>query len=255
MSFMSQIRRAPAQSSRSSDEVVVENFPECDFGGYTRYDGTVEFYTRIASILKSTDHVLDFGAGRGCGLEDPSAYRRSLRQLRGRCAHVEGCDVDRAVFQNPLLDGASLVQDGALQYPDASFDLIIADWVFEHIETPESVIPELMRVLKPGGCIFARTPNKWGYVSFAARFLPGSLLKYIQPERLDEDVFPKCYEMNSKRQLDRLFNDNATIVVHTMKTEPTYFFGSNLVFRMMKALHELTPSPFQPFLMVMIRKN
>ena len=57
---------------------------------------------RLTQFFRPTD-VLDFGAGRGEHiLDDVIEYRRRLCNLRGRCAHVEGCDVDEVVLTNPF---------------------------------------------------------------------------------------------------------------------------------------------------------
>ena len=64
-------------------------------------------------------------------------------------------------------------------------------------------------MLKPGGWICARTPNRWGLISVAARAVPNRLhvatLRRLQPGRLAEDVFPTRYAMNTQRDLGRLF--------------------------------------------------
>ncbi|MGO9101812.1 hypothetical protein [Mycobacterium sp.] len=57
--------------------------------------------------------------------------------------------------------------------------------MFEHIEDPEWLARELLRIVKPGGLIAAFTPNKFGYFAVAARMVPnrrhvGALSK-IQP--------------------------------------------------------------------------
>jgi 2-polyprenyl-3-methyl-5-hydroxy-6-metoxy-1,4-benzoquinol methylase len=40
-------------------------YPERRFGGFSRVDGTIAFYTRIAGLLNETTRVLDIGCGRG----------------------------------------------------------------------------------------------------------------------------------------------------------------------------------------------
>ena len=39
--------------------------PESALGGYTAYDGTIEFYGRIKALITPEMRVVDFGAGRG----------------------------------------------------------------------------------------------------------------------------------------------------------------------------------------------
>jgi SAM-dependent methyltransferase len=141
-------------------------YPEVGARGFSRVDGTVEFYNRVNALIKSDSVVVDFGAGRGAALrEDPARWRRVLRNLRGKCRRVIGIDVDDAVFLNPGLDEAIIIQPGGpIPMPEASVDFIVSDCVFEHISDPEAVCRELDRVLKPGGWLCAH-PKSLGLYS------------------------------------------------------------------------------------------
>ena len=87
--------------------------PESGAGGFSAIDGTVIFYTRIAALLRPETTVLDLGAGRGrAHVDDPVSFRRSLMDLRGRCAKVIGADPDPAVLANPSLDEAVVTPEG-----------------------------------------------------------------------------------------------------------------------------------------------
>jgi len=140
-------------------------FPETAAGGYSRVDGTVEFYGRVNALLQPHMTVLDFGAGRGAGIQDDLVpYRRSLRTLKGKCKRVIGVDVDDAVVGNPGLDESYVIEPGGrIPLENESVELIVSDATFEHITDPSPVTKELDRVLKPGGWLCARTPNRWGY--------------------------------------------------------------------------------------------
>lgn len=50
-------------------------YPESGAGGFSRVDGTVEFYTRVNALLSPDAVVVDLGAGRGKQSEDPVAFR------------------------------------------------------------------------------------------------------------------------------------------------------------------------------------
>jgi len=57
-------------------------YPESKFGDFTDIDFTIRFYTRINSLIKQTDIVLDIGCGRGALIDDKIEYRRNLRILK-----------------------------------------------------------------------------------------------------------------------------------------------------------------------------
>lgn len=235
-------------------------YPESNIGGFSHADPGVVLFTQIDAILQPTNRVLDFGAGRGEHILDNEVeYRRRLFDLRGRCAHVEGCDVDEAVLSNPFLDHAELIRPNhPLPYPDDSFDLIYARSVFEHIDNPYFVAHELLRILKPSGVIAALTPNKFGYIAFAARLIPNRFhvraLRHIQPSRKSVDIFPTVYRLNSSCDIRRAFGSEAEIHIVHLAGEPAYHFGIPLIYRATAWLHKYLPERLKPLLIVFIRK-
>jgi SAM-dependent methyltransferase len=243
------------------EDLVRRFYPEANVGGFSHVDGTVAFFTQIASILRPTDAVLDFGAGRGEPIHDDTVdFRRHLSNLKGRCAHLEGCDVDDVVLQNPYLDHAEVITPGApLPYPDDRFDIAIARSVLEHVDNPDHVARELMRVVKPGGLIAAVTPNKYGYIAIGARLVPNRMhvkaLRRVQPQRKAEDVFPTRYQMNSAAALRRAFGPNADVVVSYWSAEPAYHFGRPIVYRAIKWMNKHLPAALQPTLLIYVRKR
>jgi SAM-dependent methyltransferase len=237
-------------------------YPEAAVGGYTHLDGTVEFYTRISALVDDTSEVLDFGAGRGQWSVDPMPETsRRLRMLRGRVTRVVGTDVDDAVLTNPALDEAHVVPIGAaLPFGDGTFDLVVADHVLEHVDAEHApeVARELLRVLRPGGWLAARTPNKWGMIGIGARAVPNRLhagvVDRLQPGRKAEDVFPVRYRMNTRKDLRRLFAPHP-VHVYGHASEPTYFGRSATVWRLAAGVDRLTPPRLRPTLMVFVQKT
>ena len=238
-------------------------YPEVGAGGYSRVDGTVEFYGRVRSLLRPEMTVLDFGAGRGVGpREDPVAYRRDLQVLQGRVARVIGADIDPVVRENPVLDEA-IVLDGPaspLALDDASIDLIVSDFCFEHIDEPTSTAEELARVLRPGGWLCARTPNKWGYIGMGARLVPNTLhtrfLRRLQPKRHAVDVFPTRYRLNTLGQVRRYFPAaQFEDYSYRHESEPLYAGSSALAQRGQRGVITLLPNTMASMLMIFLRRR
>lgn len=238
-------------------------YPESTVGGFSRYDGFVEFYTRLNALLDEDSRVLDFGAGRGQWAHEPlpEASRR-LRSFHERVAQVDGVDVDPVVRTNPTLAEAKVLAPGEpLPWPDATYDLVLADYVLEHITEADApgVAAEMMRVLKPGGWLAARTPNKWGLIGLGARAVPNHLhtkvLSRLQPGRKAMDVFPVEYHMNTRRELRQLFAPPHKVVVYGHASEPTYFGSSVPAWRAAQLLDRLTPPALAPTLMVFVQRG
>jgi len=244
------------------DDVVSMFFPENGAGGFSRWDGTIQFYQRVRALLGSDQLVLDFGAGRGAAYyEDSSSYRKSLRDLRGNGRRIIGADVDPVVRSNPWVDESVVMEIGSpLPFPDGTFDLIISDSTFEHIMDEVPIATELDRILKLGGWICARTPNRYGYVSVANRLMPrhfgNSLVRSAQPDRKAQDIFPAHYHMNTLRKLRKLFPERRyEHMSFAFDSEPRYHFNNRGMFYLLLGIHGITPPTLRNTLMIYIRKR
>jgi len=241
---------------------IAAAFPEVGAGGFTRLDGSIEFYSRIQALLQPEMRVLDFGAGRAQWFEDDACeYRRMTRLLKGRVREVVACDVDEAVLQNRAANRAIHVPLGeALPFVDSTFDLIVADYVFEHVTEPQAIARELARVLAPGGWLCARTPNALGYVAIASRLFTNAshvdLLKKAQPDRKAQDVFPTAYKLNTLAAIRRHFGEpQFENFSYRYDAEPSYFFGSKLVLHALRLVQWILPPQCSSQLFVFLRKR
>jgi SAM-dependent methyltransferase len=236
-------------------------YPEVVAGGFSRVDGTVHFYQRINALVNRDSVVLDIGAGRGrTHVDDVNSYRASLSNFRGKVAKVIGLDVDPVVLTNDSLDEAHVIVDGAFPLPDASADVAFSDYTFEHVADPAAFASEALRVVKPGGWLCARTPNKYGYISVASRLIPErfhqAVLKRAQPTRKSEDVFPTTYLLNTPSALKRHFDPRHwEHYVYTHDAEPAYFGSSLLLWKLANALSGVVPRQFGPTLMIFLRRK
>ena len=256
MSLLFYLDRESALSLHN--EIAVDNF--------TANDTDLTFFSLIRAIYlrHNVSKILDYGAGRNYYAQDfdrdlSSYYIRDLRDLRYGGANVTAVDVTPAVLDHPTSHHQRQIQESEpLPFEDSSFDLIVSDFVFEHVKNPLPLAAELQRVLKPGGWIIARTPNKYGYVALVASLVPNrfhsAVLKYIQPDRNDFDIFPTYYRMNTDKAVSKCFVD-CTVFSLTGHWEPQYFFGRKWLYKLNKFLHSIIPHRLGMTSIFIIRKK
>jgi SAM-dependent methyltransferase len=235
--------------------------PEMAAGGYARDDSAVEFYQRVLSVLPENANVLDLGAGRGLIFEtDRGPWKNWLVRLGGRVVHRVGVDIDAAVLENPEMDEAKIIDpEQALPFPDQTFDIVLSDWVIEHVSNPAKYVSEIHRVLKIGGWFCARTPNKWAYFAIGSRFTPssfeGRFLGLLQPSRKEHDVFPKCYKMNSLSALREHFNSGSWVnASYAYNPTPAYHGNRRWLFRLIAAWQSMMPRSLATVLLVFTQR-
>lgn len=210
-------------------------YPESRFGGFTDIDGTIAFYNRVNALLKSTDIVLDIGCGRGEYGDDPLAFRRNLRILKKKVRKVIGVDVDKVAVKNPFLDQFFLMTDKKWPIKDRSIDLVLGDWVLEHVQNPDNFFSEAGRVLKKNGYLCLRTTNSWSYLAFLARIIPNKyhskVTRKVQTARREEDVFPTVYKCNSVGKVAAMLDKyDFEGVAYPYEAEPSYLSFAKMAY-------------------------
>jgi SAM-dependent methyltransferase len=133
--------------------------------------------------------ILDVGCGTGAN----SAVLAAKGHL------VRGVDVSEAAiarYRARGFNGGLADLESGIDYPDASFDVIFCSEVIEHIVSPEILVSEMSRLLRPGGQIVLSTPNSafWLYRLLA---LFGYTVAELQ--------HPKHFQFFSRRSLMKLF--------------------------------------------------
>jgi 2-polyprenyl-6-hydroxyphenyl methylase/3-demethylubiquinone-9 3-methyltransferase len=160
-----------AMPARSYHEALWESIPAglepADFRLRSRF---------LLEHVEPGDRVLDVGCGEG----------RFAGALAAAGARVTGVDVAeeplrRARGRHAGLELALLADGGAWPLADASFDVVWAGEVIEHVADTAAWLSELRRVLRSGGRLVLSTPAN-GSISllvaalstraFAARFDP-----------------------------------------------------------------------------------
>lgn len=172
---------------------------------------------RIDSSVRSPediflDRLLDRIPGRrwldaGCGRQSYPDWRRA--EFETVESRFIGCDLDASALQERATPGricqATLE---ALPFADASFDVVMSNMVFEHLDEPKAVVAELLRVTVPGGRVLIHTVNALHYQAWAARWTPHWFHEWVVSRvegRAAKDVYPVRYRANTSRRLRRLF--------------------------------------------------
>jgi 2-polyprenyl-3-methyl-5-hydroxy-6-metoxy-1,4-benzoquinol methylase len=98
--------------------------------------------------------LLDVGFGAGTLME---AARRAGWQ-------PSGTEVSEAAVESAAARGFDVAQGhlADVHYPDASFDVVTAVEVLEHLTDPLALLVEIRRILRPGGLLWATTPHGRG---------------------------------------------------------------------------------------------
>jgi SAM-dependent methyltransferase len=120
--------------------------------GFPRY-GVDEFMRNISSGVAVGAIVLDAGAG-------PRPYKELFDHARYQSCDflpvLEETGGNAALVHTFYCDLASIPKD------EGTYDTIICNQVLEHVRSPEKVIVEFYRILKPGGTLFLTAPQCFG---------------------------------------------------------------------------------------------
>jgi ubiquinone/menaquinone biosynthesis C-methylase UbiE len=224
---------------------------------YSPNDATIEFYGRIKTLINSNSIVLDLGAGRGSWIQDDSKYRIQIRSFKNIVKKIIGLDVSSDIFLNTSTDENFLIINGILPLENNSVDIIICDFVFEHINDTKLFFTEINRVLKKDGFICARTPHKSHYIAIFSNIINQSLhnniLKYVQKDRLKEDIFPAFYKLNTMHEILQSFPSYKNYS-YLYSCDPSYFFNNYLIYKIMYFLHSILPKKFSSNILVFLQK-
>jgi 2-polyprenyl-6-hydroxyphenyl methylase/3-demethylubiquinone-9 3-methyltransferase len=145
----------------------------------------------VRERVRAGERVLDVGCGEG----------RFAAELTRGGATVVGIDVAeeplrRARELHPQLDLRLVDDEGGWELADASFDVVWAGEVIEHVADTAAWLSELRRVMRPGGRLLLSTPAHGRLAmlrlalsrrAFAAHFDPrGEHLRFYARETLTE---------------------------------------------------------------------
>jgi SAM-dependent methyltransferase len=148
---------------------------------------------------------LDIGCGRSIL---PRWRKEEETQLVAMCRQVVGIDYDFDSIESNQGISAK-VRGNIIQLPfkNDAFDLITANMVVEHLDSPCDQFLEISRIMKSKGLFLFHTPNVFGYGVLMARLVPNWLknkLIYLLEGREERDVFETYYRANSEKRIHEL---------------------------------------------------
>ena len=144
-----------------------------------RFLGRIKY--RNTPPFRSGRQALDIGCGNGKFLVKLQALGWEVQGVEFNEHAVEVCrNNDLKVFHGDL---------HAAGFPDASFDMIAARHLIEHLPDPNSFMSEVARILRPGGYFYIRTPNSraLGRKIFGKYWFPNEVPRHLvlfSPENL-----------------------------------------------------------------------
>lgn len=127
-------------------------------------------WRQIAPLARGD--VLDFGAGTG-SLAAKLAAETLVNSVTAAdlAAHAAVSPQDSTVSSKIRWLTADL--NAPLALPAASFDLIVAIEIIEHLENPRAAAREWRRLLRPGGALVMSTPNTESFRSLLSLWARG----------------------------------------------------------------------------------
>ena len=153
---------------------------------------------RFAARYASGAAVLDAGCGSGYGAAELTSAATVTALDISHDALLHACETYARA-------GLRFAQGSleALPFADASFDLVLAFEVIEHLEHWEEMLREARRVLKPSGVLLVSTPNKNYYTESRGEAGPNPFhtheFEYEEFRAALEAVFPHVHLWTQNR--------------------------------------------------------
>ncbi len=187
-------------------------------------DGTSQFAALIRKRLRTEFRILDLGAGSG---------KAGPVNFQGEARIVIGVDPNSYIKGNSKIDHGVIGLAEHLPFRTDSFDLVVSDWVVEHLAQPEEVISEVFRVVKSGGAFVLRTGNVYHYSYAVAAVTPYWFHRLVanrvrgMPED-NGDPHATYYRMNSRGAVRRCLTRAGFVEeeILMVEAEPSYLMFS-----------------------------
>jgi ubiquinone/menaquinone biosynthesis C-methylase UbiE len=202
---------------KGADQLVKEIFPDFKDAG--------EIYSEfLDQHLKTGAKILNAGCG-----EQAVAEKFFIRA--SEVIGIDKIEPERVPTYLDQFIRADLIR---LPLPDNYFDLIIAEWVLEHLQKPKVVLNEFKRILKPGGKVVFMTTNISSWLGILSLLTPTFIHKKLKKICLgiqEKNTFPTRYKINTIKKIEKTFSECGYKKVDLKTTDALgyWYFNSKLL--------------------------
>jgi len=184
-----------------------------------------DYLLLVKKHMNKDSVILDAGCGEG------GVFSKSILNKKGKRKSLIGIDLGNA--KNPYVDKKYFGSLDKLPFKDNTFDIIVCEWVAEHLEKPQLVFNEFSRVLKKDGHLILFTPNVLNSLVFFSKIIPNKLKDIILKKFLnkeEDDLFPVYLRCNTVRKINQL-SKKTELKREFINTyyNPDYFIFSKLL--------------------------
>jgi 2-polyprenyl-3-methyl-5-hydroxy-6-metoxy-1,4-benzoquinol methylase len=198
------------------------------------------FKKYLEQYIKSETRLLDLGCGR-----------QSFGQEYYQKAKIKvGIDPDaEALYDNKLMDEKHCLAIQDIPDNFGEFDVVIAQWVFEHLQNPSEDIKRISKLCKKDGHLIFMTTNIYSPIIFLSNLFPIALKKYLRKLFLkinEDDTYPTVYKINSIAKIDYYLSQNSFQKVEMKKVGVLTYFSWNKFILIAKILFDRTIGKIVP---------
>jgi 2-polyprenyl-3-methyl-5-hydroxy-6-metoxy-1,4-benzoquinol methylase len=166
---------------------------------YPRYREVGYFFKKyLDRYITPHTRLLDIGCGHQAFGDE--YYRRANWRV--------GIDPDRpALDRNSLMDEKVCCTIENIPEAVGTFDVMVAQWVMEHLPHPVTAMQRLRDLCRPGGYFIFMTTNVWSPLIALSSMLPTRFKKWWRRGSLginEADTFPTSYLMNTPGTIERI---------------------------------------------------
>lgn len=207
------------EKERLHKESYLKHYSQKLTDAYRQRKSLSDFYwSTLNETLSEPMLVLDAGAGE----------KSMLQLFRERPIVTVGLDLSLDdLKKNSRLTHRVCADAQELPFRQGCFDLIVSQWLLEHLPSPRLLLSETYRVLRNRGHLILVSNSLYCPLMFFNASMPAlvreKIKKALLPKEVEEDTFPTYYRANTKALLDHVRREAGYI-------EESFVYANDLSF-------------------------